>query len=209
MNFNTILYRLGIDPDNFINAENEPIKTAEGFIYEVRQKTEERKYPHCQSDRTVINDYDYVEINCSETDQITDILRIKKVRFKCKNCGRTFTNPVKGIEPYSKTSAQTKQMIYNDFFKTMTFSAIAQRYGLTTSRILQLFDEKIRYVPRRPFSEILCVDEIKFKEEYDQNYCCILYGFKERSIVDIIKNRQLPYLKEYFEAVPAAERGAA
>ena len=35
MNFNTILYRLVIDPSYFINRFIEPIKTEYGFIYDV------------------------------------------------------------------------------------------------------------------------------------------------------------------------------
>lgn len=206
MNFNTILYRLGIAPDNFLNADNEPIKTGDGFIYEVRQRTDQRTCPFCERTDTTINDYDYVEINCSETDQIKDILRIKKVRFKCKGCGKTFTPPIKGVDSYAKTSSQTLQMICNDFTKSLTFSQIAERYGLTPARIIQIFDDKIRYVPRRPLPEILCIDEIRFEEEYGQNYCCVLYDFQKREIVDIIKNRQLPYLVEYFEAIDERER---
>ena len=206
MNFNTILYRLGMDPGNFINADSEPIKTADGFVYEVRQRTDQRTCPHCGRTDAQINNFRYIEINCSETDQIKDVLRIRKVRFKCKGCGKTFTPSIRGIEPYSKTSSQTLQMICKDFTKPLTFSQLAERYGMSVSRIIQIFDEKIRYVPRRPLPEILCIDEIKFEEEYNQKYCCVLYDFKNREIVDIIKNRQLPYLKEYFEDIPEHER---
>ena len=206
MNFNTILYRLGMNPENFVNADNEPIKTEDGFVYEVRQRTDQRLCPNCGSVKTVINNYKYVEVNCSETDQIKDILRIRKVRLKCKSCGKTFTPSIENIPRYSKTSAQTLQMIYNDFTKSLTFSQIAERYGLSVSRIIQIFDEKVNYVPRRPLPEILCIDEIKFAEEYNQKYCCVLYDFKTREIVDIIKNRQLPYLIDYFKAIPEQER---
>lgn len=206
MNFITILYRLGIDPDIFVNADNDPVKTADSFIYEVKQKSDSRICIHCGSCNTIIHDHDYIEINCSETDQIRDILRIRKVRFKCKKCGKTFTPPIKGIESYSKTSFQTIQMIINDFTKSLTFSQIAERYSMSVSRIIKLFDEKVRYVPRRPFPAILCIDEIRFAEEYNHNYCCVLYDFRNREIVDIIRNRQMPYLKEYFEAVPEQER---
>lgn len=37
MDFNTLLLRLGLDPTNFVNRLNEPIKTSTGFIYEVDQ----------------------------------------------------------------------------------------------------------------------------------------------------------------------------
>ena len=206
MNFNTMLTRLGMDPDNFINRENEPIKTEEGFIYEVYQRTDIRHCPHCGSQSAHIQDYDWIEINCSETDYIRDILRIRKVRFKCTECHKTFTPSVQGIQRYSKISSQTLQLILNDFSKMMSFSQIAERYHLTPARILQIFDENVPYVPRKPLPRTLCIDEIKFDEEYDQKYCCVLYDFENRQIVDIIKNRQLPYLEEYFSLIPQKER---
>ena len=106
MNFNTILYRLGMDPSNFVNEDDEPIKTPNGFLYEVRQRTDIRKCPYCNSEDVIIHNVRPIEINCSETDHIEDILRIHKVRFKCKSCNKTFTLPISGIDRYSKTSNQ-------------------------------------------------------------------------------------------------------
>lgn len=61
-------------------------------------------------------------------------------------------------------------------------------------------------MPRRKLPRILCIDEIKFSEELDQNYCCVLYDFEKKEIVDIIKNRQIAYLIEYFSSIPLKER---
>lgn len=69
-----------------------------------------------------------------------------------------------------------------------------------------MFDDKVRYVPRRKMPHVLCIDEIKFSEEIDQKYCCVLYDFERKEIVDIIKNRQMPYLREYFSNIPIKER---
>lgn len=206
MDFNTLLLRLGIDSACFENRLNDPIKTEKGFIYEVEQRKDIRICPKCGKENATINDYDYVEINCSETSHITDTLRIKKVRFMCKNCNSTFTPVINGIDPYTKVSNQTREMIVKDFFSKMTFSDIAKRYSLTTARVLQIFDEEIKLVPRRPMPRVLCIDEIKFSEEHNQKYCCVLYDFDKKEIVDIIRNRQLPYLEEYFSNIPEKER---
>lgn len=109
MNFNTILIRLSIDESNFINQPINQVKTENGFIYEVSQRTDVRVCPRCGNVNAYIHDYDYIEIKCSETDQIKDTLRIKKVRFKCKDCRITYTPKIKGIEAYSKISNQTKR----------------------------------------------------------------------------------------------------
>ena len=51
---------------------------------------------------------------------------------------------------------------------------------------MQIFDEKIKFVPRRQMPEVLCIDEIKFQTAIDRKYVCILYDFYRREIVDII-----------------------
>lgn len=206
MNFNTILIRLGFDPNDFINEDDEPIKTKDGFIYETVQRIDRRICPYCKSGNVVINDYRYSEINCSETDYIKDILRIKKVRFKCKECEKTFTPTLNGLNRNASMSSQTLDMIVKDFTKMESFANIAKKYGITRSTILKIFDRIITFVPRKEMPEVLCIDEIKFNEELDQKYACVLYDHNERKIVDIIKNRQLPYLEEYFEKILLKER---
>lgn len=206
MDYNSMLLRLGLDPRNFVNRVNEPIKTDTGFIYEVEQKKDKPPCPFCRSNNVYVKGYFTAEFNCSETNQITDTLRVRKVRFKCQSCRKTFTPPLNGIEPYAKTSNQTLQLIVNDFSSKMTFSDIAKRYGLSTSRMMQIFDEKIKYVPRRPLPEVLCIDEIKFQTDVDCKYVCILYDFHRREIVDVIISRQMPYLREYFSNINILER---
>ena len=205
MNFNTFLLRLGIDPDNFKNAPSDPIVTEVGFIYEVVQRTDQRECPFCHSKDAYINDYSFVEIGCSENNEIVDTLRIKKVRFKCKECHKTFTPTIKGISRYDKSTEQVKRLIYADFAKKLTFQDIADKYHLSNGRIVQLFDEKIKYVPRLSLPRVLCIDEIRFSEELNQKFVCVLTDFEKGEIVDIVKNRQMAYLREYFSAIKESE----
>lgn len=206
MDFNTLLLRLGINPDNFINKNNEPIPFEKGYIYDVEQSKDNRTCPFCKCNNARITGYYYSETNCSESENLLDILRIKHVRFRCKKCGKTFTNQIRGIEKYSKISKQVENFIINDFTKPLTFADIANRYGLTKQRIIQIFDDNTKYVPRRNMPRVLCIDEIHFSEELDQNYCCVLYDFEKKEIVDIIRNRKIPYLREYFCNIPLKER---
>ena len=207
MNFNTILYRLGIDPTDFENQLIEPIKTDDGFIFEVKQKVTSRICPHCGSIKTHIHDHDIIEINCSDNKYIKDILRIFKVRLKCNDCHKTFTIPVNGIDAYRTISQQTMKLIRSDLCDLLTFRAIAEKYGISTARVIQIFDEIFKFVPRKSLPFALCIDEIKFIDKKNsQKYCCVLYDHNGRDIVDILKNRQLAYLNEYFEEIRPNER---
>jgi len=208
MNFNTILYRFGIDPDCFINEERQPIMTGCGFIYEIRQRTDVRVCPRCGSVNAHIHDHDIVEISCTETDHIKDTLRIVKTRFKCIDCYKTYTMPINGIDVKTKMSNQVINFIVNDFTKILSFAAIGRRYDISTQRVMQIFDDKIAFIPRGRLPIALCIDEIGFNGDNDSAYCCVLYDHNNRELVDIIKSRQLPYLNEYFSKIPENERNS-
>ncbi|MDD3999373.1 MAG: hypothetical protein PHX62_00570 [Bacilli bacterium] len=121
MDFNTFLTRLGIDPESFKNIQTDPIKTDNGFIFYAEQRSDERVCPSCRSQHTEIKGYHHVHINCSDNENIKDVLRVKKVRFICLDCHKTFTPPLKGISRHAHISDLTKQLIYNDFTRKMTF----------------------------------------------------------------------------------------
>lgn len=151
MDFNTFLTRLGIDPDNFKNIKTEPIITDDGFIFYTEQRSDERICPYCHGSHAEIKGYHHVDINCSDNENIKDILRVKKVRFMCLDCHRTFTPPLKGIARRAHISDLTKQLIYNDFTRKMTFQGIASKYQISNGYVVALFDAKFATRPEAGF----------------------------------------------------------
>lgn len=206
MNFNTLCIRFGINPDDIENEYIEPIKYDGGFIYEFSQKKGGHFCPNCQSENYVIKDYNYIEVKAKQNEHVDDILRIKKVRLKCKKCKKTFTPEITGINPYGSITHQTKQFILNDFHSVMTFEQIANKYGLSRARIIQIFDDNVKFVPRLKLPKILCIDEFKFAKNDCIKYCCVLSDFERKEIVDVIISRQMPFLREYFSKINIKER---
>ncbi len=64
-------------------------------------------------------------------------------------------------------------------------------------------DDTVRYWERQ--YEINGIEA--FSAMNRQKNCCVLYDHEGRDIVDMIKNRQLTYLFEYFDAISEKERG--
>ena len=206
MNFNTLLLRLGFRPEDFLDVPVDPIPFDRGFLFEAELKTTMRECPNCKSVRAHIHGYSFVEYNCSENNNIKDLLRIKKPRYLCLKCRKTFTPDVQGMRYRRSMSTLTEQLIYNDFASKLTFRDIAKKYQISHSRAVQLFDEKVKFVPRLKMPRVLCIDEFHFSEEINQKYVCALTDFVKGELVDMIKNRQLPYLREYFGSIPLKER---
>lgn len=99
-----------------------------------------------------------------------------------------------------------KQFILNDFSRPFTFTEIAKNYHISLNHIIKIFDEKVKFVPRLKMPHVLCIDEIRFSEEINQKFVCVITDFENKEIVDLIRNRQMPYLREYFDNIPLKER---
>lgn len=206
MNFNTFLLTLGLNPDDFVDKLIDPIPYKDGFIYELEQKDDDRICPYCNSSNIYKKEFMDVVVRSNHNNQDIDYIRIRKIRYRCNDCNKTFTKKLKGIDAYNKIDGKTKRLILNELFEPNSFSSIAKKYHVTTQTVINIFDDLVKYVPRRSIPEVLCIDEIHFDDEEDQKYSAVLTDFNNREIVDIIKSRQMPYLREYFSSIPLKER---
>ena len=198
MYLNTFLYMFGLDPDNFVNELVEPFESDDGaIIYNLRQRTDIGICKACQVFDAEINNYSWTETNFTTNEGRPVILRIKKVRFKCKICGKTFTPKLIGIDRYAKIGKQVKTLIINEFYKQKSFSIIANDYRISQMQVIRIFDEAFHFIKKGVLPVALCIDEIGFKSE-DGNYAAILYDHDKRRVIDVIRNRQKEYLKDYF-----------
>lgn len=206
MNYNTFLLRFGIDPKCFKNKETIPIKTETGFLYYLEQETSTiRKCPNCNRHDLHIKGYYNCKMNLTINSNETDTLIIKRVRFQCNKCGKTYSPKIEGINPYTSISEKTKSNMVLDMLKKETFTAIANRYNVSVGYVIDLFDKTFKYVPRGELSNIICIDEFHFSKIYDQNYCVAITDFTNKKIIDIVKNRKKDYLDEYFNTFNSIE----
>ena len=61
-------------------------------------------------------------------------------------------------------------------------------------------------MPRRTLPQYLCIDEKYFEGDTDGKYCVVLSDFFSGEIIDVLENRQMPYLDEYFKNISSKER---
>jgi transposase len=70
---------------------------------------------------------------------------------------------------------------------------------------MRIFDQTFPYIGRGRLPTVLCIDEIGFKTE-DGSYASILYDHDKKNVVDVIRNRKLDYLRDYFNHCSFKER---
>lgn len=206
MNNNTFLYRVGLNPENFINQDIEPIKTDGGLLYLIEERKDIRICPYCNNSfKNEIKKYYYIYINVSDNSNMKEIIQIKRIQFICKKCNKTFTNELKGIERNNTISEFIKNQIIHDFRQMLSFKQIADKYHISITKVINLFDVQVTVMPTGHLPKVLCIDEYHFETSKDSKYVCVLIDYETRTVFDIIKSRQKTYLEEYFNKFNSKE----
>lgn len=206
MDFNTFFVRFGLDSSNFTNKPIETVETSNGFIYEAEEEYKQRICPFCNYQFLHIHSYKWMTVKLGSTIGIKETLRIKRIRYMCPKCSKTHTFKLEGLSRGNVISDFVKTAIKNEFFEIQSFNTIAKRYDVSLQQVINIFDKFTKYVPRRPFPEYLCIDEKHFEGDSNGKYAVILSDFFTGEIIDVLENRQMVYLDDYFEDIPLKER---
>lgn len=206
MDFNTILNRFGFDSLNFENKELSIIEFEGGYIYEAHEAKKKLSCPFCNHNFMLVHTYKWIEFKLTSTINLRELLRVKRIRYKCPKCGKTHTFPLKGIERNSNISNFVLTAIKKEFYEIQSFSTIANRYSLSVNKVIDIFDEYTKVVPRRTLPEYLCIDEKSFEGNTDGKYAVVISDFFTGEVIDVLENRQMPYLDEYFNKISFKER---
>ncbi len=206
MDFNTFFLRFGLDSSNFVNKPPETIKTNDGYIYEIDEEYKQRICPYCNHYFLHIHDYKWIKINLSSTKGVKETLRIKRIRYECPSCHKTHTFELNGLSRGKTISNFTLTAIKNEFYEIQSFSTIAKRYDVSLNQVINIFDEYTKIMPRRTLPEYMCIDEKHFEGDSEGKYAVIISDFFTGDVIDVLENRQMPYLDEYFSNIPFIER---
>lgn len=206
MDFNTILTRFGLDSSNFINKPVDVVEFSNGKIYEVMEEYKSHICPNCNHPSSSIHDYSWIKIKLTTTIGYKETLRIRRIRYKCLKCGKTHTLPLTGIKRHKTISDFVLTAIKHEFYEIQSFTTIAKRYDVSLQTVINIFDEYTKVTPRRPLPEYMCIDEKHFEGDTEGSYAVVISDFFSGEVIDVLENRQMPYLDEYFDNIPFKER---
>ena len=159
--------------------------------------------PCCSSETTKIKDY--------HTQTIKDVpfqfkpvsLILKKRRYHCKSCGKTFYEKFDFLPPYSRKTTRLIEYIVSQLRTLTSTKNIAKAANVsphTVSRLLPCLAVSTSTLP-----EVLCIDEFKGNTGHYKYQVAIVDG-KSRKIIDVLECRYKHFLCDYFKKFPIEER---
>ena len=134
------------------------------------------------------------------------IFQIRIKRFRCKECGKTFTSKQNIVMKRSKVSIETVKTILDALREyTCTFKHAARVAHVSNTTAKNIFDQYVN--PRRKIlPKVLAIDEVYNKKQFSYPYSCVLFDFLGSKIVDVIQDRSKASLSKYFMKISEEER---
>jgi len=128
------------------------------------------------------------------------ILKIMRMRYKCRSCGKTFREPLPDIDDKRFMTSRLKEHIQKCAMRE-TFAVVARETGLDEKTIRHVFDD---YAKEKAQSmsfvtpRILGIDELKLVGSFR----CILTNIEHNTVFDILPSREKEGVREYLKKLP-------
>lgn len=132
------------------------------------------------------------------------LLRLKKQRYLCKACDRTFIAETSLVNKHCFISNPIKNTIAFELAETQSMTAIAKRVSVSPNTVIRhLVTTGESLEPSRfELPEHLSFDEFKSVKEAAGAMSFIFTNAQTHDIIDIVENRQQKALISYFQRYP-------
>lgn len=201
---------------NLLNIKDKNLNFSNGIYHKVikgvtytiltaKLEYSEQVCPNCGSNHNLIK-YGFKSsiVRCSRAGEHPVLIDLKKQKMYCKDCNKYFLLESKIVDKHCNIYNQVKKHIFADLTKKISIKDIARDNNISTTsvaRFLARFDNYFN-VDFRTLPKHICFDEFKSTKDAKGAMSFIYCDADNNKIVDIVENRQLPFLKRYFSSFP-------
>ena len=171
------------------------IKVFKGFL-----KSDYCTCPYCNSKNIVKNGSRHRKIKYIPFQNYNIELELTIQRYICKDCKKTFSPSTNIVSDNSSISNNLKYTVALELQKNISLTSIAQKYNISISSVQRIMnscycDFKVN---KEHLPEAICIDEFKSVKNIDGAMSFVFADYQSKSIIDIVEDRRLHSLTEYF-----------
>ena len=202
---NLIKNFLNIQDDNISFPEEEYCQVTQkgNYLVKVFKEFLKSNYcacPHCNSKNIVKNAVRYRKIKYIPIQNYNVELHLTIQRYICKDCKKTFSPSTNIVSDNSNISDNLKYTIALELKENVSLIYIAKKYNISVASVQRIMN--ICYpdfkVNKEHLPEAICIDEFKSVKNIDGAMSFVFANYHSKNIIDIVENRRLHSLTEYF-----------
>ena len=171
------------------------IKIFKGFL-----KSDYCTCPHCSSKNIVKNGSRNRKTRYIPIQNYNVELELTVQRYICKDCKKNFSPSTNIVSDNSSISNNLKYAVALELQKNISLTSIAKRYNISISSVQRIMDNCYSdfKVNKEHLPEAICIDEFKSVKNIDGAMSFVFADYQSKSIIDIVEDRRLHSLTEYF-----------
>lgn len=135
------------------------------------------------------------------------LLKLKKQRFLCKECGETFIARTSLADKNCHISNIIKRKIMTLLTGESAMSTIAKQTFVSPHTVIRILRHTAdTFTKYGHLAETICIDEFKSVKDCDGKMSFIFCDGNTHEILDVVENRKQNYLIDYFSRFDLSER---
>lgn len=209
-NINYIANLLDLKDQN-LNFNKVLDESINGCVYKVVYATLTNKpdiCSHCGERHINIHGYKSCTIKIMPVSGYYAILKLKKQRYICKDCSKTFISKTNIVDKNCSISNSVKHATTLQITHKISEKDIAKQLNISHNTVNRIINSyfSVHKVNINCLPKALCFDEFKSTKDASGAMSFIFCDADTHKIIDIVENRQLYFLKKYFLRFPKKVR---
>ena len=167
----------------------------EKIVISVVMNRKAHRCPCCGAETDRVHDYRTQLVNDLDLREKQVVLKIRKRRYVCPDCGKRFCENIFFLPRYFRRTVRVTANIISCLRESVSYSYVARKHHVSISTVLRIFDG-IGY-GAKPLPRVLLIDEFRGNAG-GEKFQCILMNGETGEIVDILPSRKNADLAQYF-----------
>ena len=190
------------------NTKHGKVKILQAKLTYIPKKCEYCETKNKNEKIVVKNGFDTITVKMGRTtDKVLLELKLTKQKFKCKKCKKIFRAKTTIVEKNKNISNNIAKNIAVGLLEVRSLKNIGKEYGISINSVQRILEElgKTTKTPKT-LPEHLSFDELKTTKDAAGHMSFIYTNAKTHEVLDIVMDRKLYNLKEYFRKISRKER---
>lgn len=168
----------------------------QGFWFELHTKLKSHRCPRCRAYTKRMHNYRTQKIQAECVNGKPVILYVKKRRYRCENCSKTFYERLSFVNRYQRHTSMLEQEAVT-LCAEMSFTLAARLTGLSVSRLIRFFDRR-KIEAKKVLPRAIAIDEFK-GDAGGERYQTVIVDVEKKEIIDVLPNRRASTIENYFK----------
>lgn len=182
-----------------------------GYLWEVTKKPSEVPCLRCGSLRTIRAGKCTSTVRDESFRTVALWLKIHKHRMYCKDCKKTFTEPVPGVWPRRRSTQRFRTAIAKACGSSKDLATVSRNHGVSHGFVYKVYYERIEvklreHAQRMKWPEVLGIDEHFFRRSKGvTEFVTVFTDLKRKMMFEMAHGKDRKSLEQQLEEIPGRE----